>query len=653
MKSYYALFLIFFLNISIGFSQDKNDVLLTIDGESVYVSEFKRVYNKNLDLVKEESQKTIDGYMDLFIDYKLKVAEAYDQKLNEQSSYIKEFSKYQEQLSRNYIYDNNVTDDLAREAYDRSLEEIEAEHVLITLKYEDLPKDTLVAYNTISKIRERAIKGEDFKELAKRYSEEPGAEERAGYLGYFSVFAMVYPFENMAYNTAKGEISEIVRTQFGYHIVHVLNKREKAPEISVSHIMISDKDDDARTFKPNERIREIWNLLEQGESFDKLAKQFSDDKNSAIKGGKLNPFSRGTLRSKAFESYAFNLKEPGKISKPFLTQFGWHIVKLDEIHPIQSFEQRKEYLEKRVKQGNRSKVVTNAINAKIKEKYGFKAGGTFKEDFMAYLPDEALKRKYHYDSLPPIAEKVIFTIGDKDVSYEAFARYIESRQRRLAQYRQKELLINDMYAEFEMIELKNYFRDRLEYENEDYAAIISEYRNGLLIFDLMNANIWQKAKTDSIGLKKFYDKTRDSYQWEKRVNAIMVSAITREIAEQALELLSEGKTEAEIKEALNTNKKVTAIVTSGKYEVTNRQLPTGFIAEKGISKIYNSEGSFVVVNVTEVIPPGPKKFEEVRGKVLNNYQNQLEVEWMNSLRSKFKVNVNKKVLKRVKRELRS
>ncbi len=653
MKSYYALFLIFFLNISIGFSQDKNDVLLTVDGKPVYVSEFKRVYNKNLDLVKEESQKTIDGYMDLFIDYKLKVAEAYNQKLNEQPLYIKEFSKYQEQLSRNYIYDNNVTDNLAREAYDRSLEEIEAEHILITLKYGDFPKDTLVAYNKISKIRERAIKGEDFKELAKRYSEEPSAEERAGYLGYFSVFAMVYPFESMAYNTPKGEISEIVRTQFGYHILHVLNRREKGPEISVSHIMISDKDDDTRTFKPNERIREIWNLLEQGESFEKLVKQFSDDKNSAMKGGKLNPFSRGTLRSKTFESYAFNLNEPGKISKPFLTQFGWHIVKLDEIHPRKSFEQRKEFLEKRVMQGNRSKVVTNAINTKIKEEYGFKAGGPFKEDFMAYLPDEALKRKYHYDSLPPIAEKVIFTIGDKDVSYEAFARYIESKQRHMTQYRQKELLINDMYAEFEMIELKNYFRERLEYENEDYAATITEYRNGLLIFDLMNANIWQKAKNDSIGLEKFYSKTRDSYRWEERVNVILVSATTREIAEKASKLLSEGKTEAKIKAVLNTNKKVTAIVTSGKYEVTHRQLPTGFSAKKGVSKIYTSEGSFVVVNVTEVIAPEPKKFEEVRGKVLNGYQNQLEEEWMNSLRNKFKIKVNKRTFKKVKRELKS
>ncbi len=653
MKRHYMLLLTLFFSVSVGFSQDKNDVLLTIDGEPVYVSEFKRVYNKNLDLVKEESQKTIDGYLELFIDYKLKIAEAYDQKLNEQSSYKQEFSKYQEQLTRNYIYDNNSTDDLAREAYDRGLEEVEAEHILIMVKYEDMPIDTLTAYNKIIKIRERAIKGEDFKDLAKRYSDEPGAEERAGYLGYFSVFAMVYPFENMAYNTPVGEISEIVRTQFGYHLIHVLNKRKKGSEISVSHIMISDKEDDTRTFKPNERIREIWKLLDQGESFDKLAKQFSDDKNSAIKGGKLNRFSRGALRSKAFESYAFNLKEPGKISKPFLTNFGWHIVKLDEIHPIETFEQRKEHLEKRVKQGNRSKVITNAINIKIKEKYGFKAGASFKEDFMAYLPEEALKRKYHYDSVPPVADKVIFTIGDKNVSYEAFARYIESRQKRLAQYRQKELLINDMYAEFELIELKKYFRDRLEFENEDYAATISEYRNGLLIFDLMNANIWQKAKTDSLGLDSFYNKSKDNYQWEKRVNAVIVSATTKEFAEQASKLLSEGKIETEIKEVMNTTKKVNVIVTSGKFEITNRQLPLGFTTQKGVSKIYNNEGSFIVVNVAEIIPPGRKEFEEVRGKVLNNYQNHLEEEWMSSLRNKFKVRVNKKALKKVKKELKS
>lgn len=653
MKRFQLLFLVLFLSLSFGFSQDRGDVLLTIDGKPVYSNEFIRVYNKNLDLVKEESQKTIDGYLKLFIDYKLKIAEAYDQKFNENEAYKKEFAKYQEQLSRNYLYETKVADDLVREAYERGLEEIEAEHILISVDYNAVPNDTLAAYKKIQQIRDRALKGENFKELAMRYSEEPGAKERGGYLGYFSAFSMVYPFETMAYNTPMGEVSEIVRTQFGYHIIHVLNRRAKSPEITVSHIMISDKEDDSRTFKPNERIREIFNLIEQGESFEKLAQQYSDDKNSAIRGGKLNKFGRGQLRSKEFESYSYNLTEVGKISKPFKTNFGWHIVRLDEIHPLKTFEEQREALEKRVKQGNRSKIVTNAISAKIKMKYGFKGDPGFKEYFMDYLPDEVLQRKFIYDSVAPVIDKTLFSIGDKQVNYEDFARFISGRQRALKQYKQKEVLINDLYTEFEMMELKQYFRDRLEFENEDYATTINEYRNGLLIFDLMNANIWQKAKADTIGLEKFYNTRRTDYMWKERVEAVMATATSKDVAQEVAEMFREGKTIEEIKETFNKGKDVKVIVSSGKFEIDNRKLPTGFVAEKGVSELYNNDGSFVVVNVTNLIPPGPKEFEEVRGKVLNSYQNHLEEKWIAKLRNKFKVEVDKKVLKKIKKELKS
>lgn len=643
---------VFFIGLSFIYSQEK-EVLLTIDDTPVYVSEFKRVYNKNLDLVKDESQKSVEGYLDLFVDYQLKIAEAYDQGLHERQTYKDEFSKYEEQLSRNYIYDSSMSKDLALEAYNRSLESIEARHILINTKYEDLPEDTLVAYRKISDLRARALKGEDFEALAKKYSDEPGAAERGGYLGTFSAFAMVYPFETMAYNTPVGEISDIVRTQFGYHIIQVINRRVIGPEISVSHIMISDKPDDTRNYKPNERIREIKKLLDQGESFEKLAKQFSDDKNSAVMGGKLKKFNRGTLRSKIFESYAFNLSEPGQLSKPFLSEFGWHIVRLDEIHPIPTFEERREILEKRVKEGDRSKVVTSAIASKIKHKFGFKPGEPFQAYFIDYLPEAVLMRKFKMDSLPPVADKVLFSIGDKDVMYEDFSRFIEVRQHRMRRYPTKELLVRDLYDEFELKELKDYFKQRLESENEDYASTITEYRNGLLIFDLMNENIWQKAKMDSVALENYYEKTKNNYQWKERVNTLMVSATSQEIAEQAKQMLEAGLGDEEIKTTLNSKEKVQVIVTSGKFEIDDRQLPDEFEPKMGVSKIYEHEGSFVVIKVLELIPPGPKEFENVRGKVINSYQSYLEKEWMNSLREKFKVKVNKKVLKKVINELKS
>jgi peptidyl-prolyl cis-trans isomerase SurA len=651
-KKITLLFLFMMVTITV-FSQQKREVLLTINDQPVYTKEFKRVYKKNLDLVQEESQKDVAGYLELFIDYKLKIIEAHNQNLHNDPTYIKEFSQYQEQLSRNYLYENKMTDDLALEAYERGLEEINASHILILSSYEDLPQDTLTAYNKIKKIRERALSGEDFLTLAKETSEEPSAKEHGGELGYFSVFALVYPFETMAYNTPVGEISNIVRTQFGYHIIKVNDRRKRSPEITVSHIMISDKEDPSRTFDPEVRIQEIYSLLQQGESFENLAKQYSDDKNSGKRGGKLTKFTKGDLRSEKFEEAAYAIKEVGEISKPVKTNFGWHIIRLDEKHGLGTFEEKKESLVKRVQDANRLKIVTHKVNNKIKDKYGYTLNEEYKDFFENYLTDDVLQRKWEYDSLAPDQNKRLFTIGDKELTYRDLASYIFTRQRRSKSYKTKQALLAGMFDEFETLELKNYFRDRLEFENEEYAAIISEYRDGLLIFDVMNKNIWNKAKNDSIGLKAYYDDTKEQYTWNERVDAIMVSSTDSSVVRQAGELLKQGKTADEIKQQFNTKDKVIVIVSNGIYEIGKSELPDGFVAVEGVSDIFSKNDSFSVLSVTKIIPPSLKSLEEVRGRVLSNYQNYLEQKWLQELRSKCKIEINKKALKKTIKSLKA
>ena len=646
--------LVCLLTVSVSaVAQKKSNVLLTINDKPVYANEFKRVYKKNLDLVKDERQKTVEGYLELFIDYNLKIAEAYEMDLHKRQSYIQEFSRYEEQLSRNYIYDSTVVDEMVIEAYQRGLEEIEARHILISADYNSTPQDTLKAYNKIKEIRDKALAGEDFEELARQYSTEPGASDRAGYLGYFTAFSMVYPFETAAYNTKVGEISEIVRTQFGYHILKVLNRREKGAEISVSHILISDKNDNARTFDPAERIHDIKQLLEQGEDFAKLAEQYSDDKNSGVRGGRLNKFSRGRLRSMIFEDKAFELKEIGQISEPFKSEFGWHIVKLDEIHDKPTFEELKPNLEKRVKDGDRSKKVTSAISNKIKEKYGFTKGEPYADYFVEYLPVEVYTRQFRYDSVAPIADKTLFTIGEKRYSFEDFARFIESRQKLFVNYRSNYAIVMAAYDQFEEHSLKAYYRSQLELVNEDYATTISEYRNGLLIFDLMSENIWTKAKEDSVGLEAYYQKTKQQYKWGERIKATIAGTTEKANGLKVAELWKEGKTDEEVKELLNSEDEVNVIMTAGVIEVTNDKLPEGLPIKIGVSELYNNNGSYVVIRVDEIIPPGLKELDDVRGKVMSNYQVQLENDWMESLRKKFKVEVNQKTLKKLKKEFKS
>ncbi|PKA82063.1 peptidyl-prolyl cis-trans isomerase SurA [Ulvibacter sp. MAR_2010_11] len=651
-KNLSFLFFGFLFTIS-AIAQHKKDILLTVNDKPVYTSEFKRVYKKNLDLVKDESQKNVESYLDLFIDYKLKIAEAYAQKLHKDATYKKEFSQYEEQLSRNYLFEDKVTEDLAREAYERGLEEIDASHILVLSGYDDLPQDTLKAYNKIKRIRDRALKGEDFTALAKETSEEPSANDRGGKLGYFSVFYLVYPFETEAYKTPVGEISDIVRTQFGYHIIKVHDRRKRAPHISVSHIMISDKPDSTGTFDPEERINEIYALIQQGESFESLAKQYSDDKATGKVGGRLPKFTKGDLRTIEFEEAAYQLTKPGELSKPIKSSFGWHIIRMEEIHPMQTYVEQMETLLRRVQDPARSKVVTNKVNKKIKEKYRFTQKGDFKTFFMGYLGDEVLQRKWKMDTLTSAQDKVIFTIGDRELNYSDFANYISERQLKADVYKTKEGLISGIYDEFETLELKNYFKYRLEFESEEYAAVVSEYRDGLLIFEVMNKNVWNKAKNDTIGLMKYYNTRKDQYMWKDRVDAVVVSTSSNTIAKQVRALLTEGKTGEEIKQQFNTDASVNVIVSDGIFEIGQNVLPENFEAVKGISPVYEVDQSFKIINVRKLIPPSEKTFEEVRGKVLSDYQNYLEKTWMQELHEKHKVEVNKKELKKVIKELNS
>lgn len=651
MKNFIPVFILAFLSVTTVFAQNKKEVLMTIDGKPVFAREFKRVYKKNLDLVLDDSQKDIDGYLDLFIDYKLKIAEAEAQGLHKEPGYKSEFLKYRDQLSRNYLYEDKITEELAKEAYDRGNEEIDATHILINVDYEALPQDTLAAYNKIKSIREKAVKGEDFKELARKHSEEPGSKERGGELGYFTVFSMVYPFENAAYNTKEGEISDIIRTNFGYHVLKVNDRRAAQPKIVVSHIMISDKKG-ARTFNPEERINEIAAMLKQGKSFVNLAKQFSDDKNSAIKDGKLKPFSKGDLRAPEFEDAAYALQNPGDISEPVKTDFGWHIIRLEEKLKPETFEQQREKLEAKVGEGDRSKIVTRAVNKTIKEKYGFKKGESYLPFFDTYLGDDILKRKWVMTPISAEQNKTLFTIGTKNATYSDFAKYIEARQKTTRPYKLKETLLVDFYNEFETLELRNYFKEKLAKENEDYAAILNEYRDGLLIFDVMDQNIWQKGKNDSIGIQEYYNKTKQNYQWKQRVDADIYSATSQMNAQKIQKMLAEGKTSEEIKTVLNADEKVNVLITPGVFEVDQDELPKNLEIKEGASNIYPSNDSYVVVDIKEIIASGVKSLEDVKGRVLSNYQNDLEKSWMHSLHSKYKVDVNKKALKRIKKELK-
>lgn len=647
--NYLSLILLFFI-ASTGFSQKGNDVLLSIDEQPVYSSEFKSVFNKNLDLVIDESQKSVEGYLDLFIDYKLKVAEAYTQGLDKDKTYIKEIGKYEDQLSKNYIYDKRVTSELVDEAYQRGLYEINADHILILAPFNANPQDSLIAYNKISSIREKAMNGEDFETLAKEYSEEPSAKDTGGKLGYFSVFGMVYSFESAAYNTKVGEISEIVRTIYGYHLIKVNDKREKKPKLDVSHIFIF-SNEKAKVENPKERINELYAMIMQGESLESVAKQFSEDRSTALKGGQIKVFGTGDLRAPIFEDAAYSIAKEGEILAPIESSFGWHIIRLNKIIKPLTFEEIKPDLESKVNGGSRAKVVIQAVNNKIKTKYGYQEGESYLPYFNEFVTDSVLSKKWVYSTVPENDNSILFTIGDRAIKYDDFANFISNQQKLSKRYKDKKELLNDFYNQFKNESIEDYFKFKLEEENEEYALTINEYRNGLLIFEVMNKNIWTAAKTDSIGFQNYYETTKENYKWKKRVDVDIVSATKESIANEAKKLLQEGIEIDAIKEQLNTEGNINVIITSGIFEIDKRELPENFEVKMGVSELYDVESSKVIVNVKNILMPSVKELIEVKGLVMSNYQTVVEKKWMQELHEKYQVVVNKKVLKKIKKEL--
>lgn len=637
------ILVLFALNVS--FAQDKDAVLLKVDGEPIMESEFLRVYNKNLDLVKDESQKDIDGYLKLFTEYQLKLKEAKRLKLHEDQNYQREFSRYKKQLIKNYISENEVTDALVKEAYERSNIDINAAHILVRL--DGTAKDTLKAYNEVLALRERALKEGFDKVKAEMHN---GSTIFIEDLGYFSAFKMVYDFESAAYNTPEGEISMPFRTQFGYHVVKVIDRRQSRGTVTAAHIMVNLTSKDSLR-DPEQRINEIYKKMKQGESFESLAKQFSEDKSSAKTGGKLTPFKSGQLSSTKFEDEAFALSNDGDISEPFKTAYGWHIVKRIELKPIESFENIKASFETKVKRDSRSKLINEAMVAKLKKKYKITYNDEAKTYFASILNKDFYSRSWR---LPDDfkADETIFSVNNRAFTYETFGNHLITAQRI---YTGKTMsfasIIDKEFESFFETSIFQYREDNLEVENQEFANILKEYRDGLLLFDLMEKEVWNKASKDTVGLDNFYNKNKSKYQWGDRVDVVIASTVDQSNLKKIIKMMKKDKSEEDIKNELNTSDKQNVIFTKGIYKSNDPILPLNFVLKKGVSKAYEHNESFHVIDVKAILPAGQKTLEEAKGNVINDYQSEIETNWINDLHNRFKIEINEEALNSIKTKI--
>ena len=489
--------LVFVLSFSVSvFSQKRDKTLITIDGEKITVSEFKRTYEKNLDVIDSQDSKNLINNLDLFINFKLKVKEAYALKLDTLSSYKKEIETYKNQLSAPYLQDTTFLGQLVKDAYFRTKNEVKAKHILIRMKKDALPKDTLIAYTKIIKLRDRIIAGEDFEAIATQFSEDKSARNdsktgrkgNGGNLGYFSAFRMVYPFEVAAYSTKVGQISMPFKTQYGYHIMKVDAVRESKGEIEAAHILIRDT-----SVKGKQKIDSIYDKLNRNEKFEDLAKQYSEDPGSKNNGGKLGKFGSGRM-VKPFSEAAFGLENINDFSEPFKTDFGWHIVKLLKKHPVKSFEEMKMDLKKKVKNNSRMQLSKKAVVNKLKKQYSI-----IENEEAKIILNKKNIRTVSKDSL----QGTIITINNKNISQEEFVNYIKNR---------RNLPIFKLFENFKDEQIMEYYKENLIHTEPEYAYILNEYQDGLLLFELMQEKIWSASSKDTLGLKKYFTTNSKKYK---------------------------------------------------------------------------------------------------------------------------------------------
>ena len=644
---------LFFLSFtSLVFAQNK-EVLFTINDNPYYTDEFVRVYKKNLDLVKDDSQKDLDKYLELFLGYKLKVEKANKLGLQNDTKYQNELKSYRNQLAKSYLNDSQVTNALIEEAYERMKYEVKASHILVMVEEGALPADTLKAYNKMLDIIKRIESGEAFDALAAKFSEDPSAKENKGDLGYFSAFRMVYPFENAAYKTAVGSVSKPFRTRFGYHILKVADKRMNRGEVSVAHIMImKPATPDAELHdKAKQTINDIYKKLQQGESFESLAGQFSEDKSTASKGGALQRFGSGQLTSQEFEDVAFGLKEKGELSQPFQSQFGWHIVKLIDRFPLQPLEELKVDIENKIKRDDRSLLITNSLAKKLRAKYVIKTDAKLLVKTKKTVTNAFYEQNWVIPSSNEFQATLVTIENNKKLTALDFLEFVSSQQKSNAKTRPIQNLTNELFEKWLDEQVITYHNDNLENEFPEFRFVMDEYRDGLLLFDLMEKEIWNKAKNDTIGLEKFRLDNIKNYQWKERMDVDIFSSTDEKVIKKAQSYLKKGKSIDFIKQKLNVNDKINVIVKSGLFENDYDVLPEFAITKTGVTKIVAKGNYFFVTNVKEIKPAQPKLLNETKGKLVSDYQQFLENNWVDELRKEFNIKINTTVFEKTKKQL--
>ena len=613
--------------------------VLTIEGENITLEEFKNIFYKNNDDV-EITKEYLDEYINLFVNFKLKVREAKELGYDTLSSFITELEGYRKQLAKPYLKNNDFDLNMLNEAYSRMKIDVRASHILFSFDQENQENDKS-AYQKALDVRKDILDGNlTFLEAAKKYSADKSAIHNGGDLGYFTAFMMVYDFETVAYETSIGDISMPVKTKYGYHLVKVHDRREALGKVKVAHIMFKTGKgaNKSKIEEANEKANKVLELLNNGEKFADVAERFSEDRSTAVKGGELPVFGVGKMVPK-FEEMAFSLVNIGDFSDPFLTDYGWHIIKLLEKKPIAKFSEIKSDVKRLISQDSRSELSKKALFDKLRNSYKVKNRPT---EYKKFRKKFALKVSEGNFIKSSVNTTTFLSIEDLSISVNEFAEYILKNQ-------QKGSDIDKMYIDFVDQQLLKYEDSKLEEKYPEYKALLKEYKEGILLFNLTNKKVWLKAVEDTIGLQNFYIKNSNNYVWEDRVNATVYTCVDLSTAKLVKRLIHKKHrnkiTDEQILKEVNDDSPLSVQINAKKFVKGDNKYVDSVTWKIGISKdVVLENGSYVIVDINELLPSAIKTLDETRGKVISDYQSYLEAEWISYLKSKYSIKINFEVL---------
>jgi len=627
-----------------AFSQKGGALIFTVGQDSVWAAEFERVYSKNNKVEqKKPTQQELEEYQDLYIKFKLKVKEAYRLQMDTNKDYIKELAGYRKQLAQPYLTDQQVTETLMKEAYSRLENEVRASNLMVHVSYSAPPADTLAALRRIQNWQKLIASGAyDFNQLAQDSSTDRSAKTNRGDLGYFAAFDMIYEFENPAYKTKVGGVSEIFRTQYGYHLLKVNDKRPSRGEVKVAHILIRVNNEEEYDIK-KERIDAIYKLLQEGGDWNELVQQHTEDFGSRKREGELNWLkSVGGGIPAEFKEAAFALENDGDYSAPIKTEMGWHIVKRVEHRPLKSYDQLKQWLKFKINKDQRGKLNKDAMLGKLKTTNNFtEIKG--KLDWVTSQVDSNIMRSSWTIPESLKTEDVLFTIAEKPYSVHDFCKFMMELQTQFVAT-SIENFTGSAYIRY--VEQSNFAYEEsvLEEKYPEFKYLMQEYRDGILLFELTNNMVWNKATEDTIGLEKFFQSNQSNYMWEERLVGKKYICSDPAAFKKLKKYVSKGKDDAFITSKLNAKNPLavkieTVLVEKGKNEEYDKVSWT-----PGVVEMASDSKNKVLLKVDSVMERTPKEMKETLGIVISDYQDFLEDEWIESLKKRYPVKVNEGAL---------